>query len=120
MKSPSDDPARQLLSRLSAVHRRLERLSSVPAPAGLTDPDTPSGEQWEWGQVWAHVAEFIPYWIGQIEMILGADAQQPVPFGRVKTDPVRIAAIESDRGRPVAELWERTLLALDELRGRIE
>lgn len=118
--SASDRPAGQLLSRLSAVSHRLGQLRTVPPPDGLTAPDEPSGEQWEWGQVWAHMAEFIPYWMEQIGGILAADTGRPVPFGRVKTDPERIAAIARDRGRPVPELWERMLVQMDDLRRSIE
>lgn len=114
------DPAADLRSRLSAVRDRLGRLSATPPPGGLTDPDQPSGERWEWGQVWAHLAEFVPYWIRQVDVILRADAPGPVPFGRTKTDPARIAAIERDRGRPVPELWERMRGQLDELGARME
>jgi DinB superfamily len=97
----------QLLVRLEYVIMRLEAHALAPARPGLTEPDQPSGERWEWGQVWAHVAEFIPYWMGEIRSILAGPADEPAPFGRTKTDPDRIAAIERDRGQPVAELWNR-------------
>jgi DinB superfamily len=104
-------------ARLDAVEGRLRALVAVePAPAALTDPDQPSGERWEWGQVWAHLAEFIPYWTGQIRTALAADPGEPPPFGRVKTDEGRVAAIEADRHRPPAELWARLAAQLVGLR----
>jgi hypothetical protein len=86
---------------------RLEGHAGSPPPPGLTDPDEPSGEQWEWGQVWAHLAEFIPYWIQQIGSVVAGDGREPVAFGRVKTDPGRIAVIERDREIPPSHLWTR-------------
>jgi hypothetical protein len=70
----------------------------MPAP-GLTDPDQATGERWEAGQVWAHVAEFVGYWLAELERVAAgaADGSAPVPYGRTKTDPGRIAAIERDR-----------------------
>lgn len=95
-------------ARLDAVERRLRGLAATdPAPTALTDADQPSGERWEWGQVWAHLAEFVPYWSRQIQTALAADPSAPPPFGRVKTDAARVAAIEADRHRPPAELWAR-------------
>jgi hypothetical protein len=98
-------PADELTLRLQYVVVRLEERAGAPPAPGLTEPDQPSGEQWEWGQVWAHLVEFIPYWIGQIAIVVAADGSEPVPFGRTRTDPGRIAAIERDRGRPAPEIW---------------
>lgn len=109
----------ELLRRLDDVQRRLqEHAASSPAP-GLTDPDPPTGERWEWGQVWAHLAEFVRYWCGEIRLILGAEGPDAVPAGRTKTDRARLAAIEADRSRPPAELMARLAGHLDELRALI-
>jgi hypothetical protein len=99
--------ADRLILRLQHVTMRLEGHAGGTAPAGLTDPDQPTGERWEWGQVWAHMAEFIPYWIAQVRRVEAGDGNEPVPFGRTKTDTERTDAIERDRGRPVADLWGR-------------
>jgi hypothetical protein len=103
----ADNPADALTLRLQYVVMRLEELATAPPAAGLTEPDQPSGERWEWGQVWAHLGEFIPYWVGQVAIVAAADGSEPVPFGRTKADPERIAAIERDRQRAVPELWAR-------------
>ena len=72
------------------------------SPARIRD----SGERWDRGQVWAHLAEFIPYWIAQAGPVLRGQASgEPVPFGRTKSDPERIGAIERDRREPVSVLW---------------
>ena len=97
------------VGRLDAVHARLASLAGAEvAPGALTDPDPPTGERWEAGQVWAHVAEFVPYWLGEAAQLLehGHDAAPP-GFGRTKSDPARVAAIERDRGRDRGLLWER-------------
>jgi hypothetical protein len=63
-----------------------------------------------WGppELLAHVSEMLPYWMGEIERIVGAPAaQDPVPFGRVAGDPVRIAIIGRDRTVPLVELLAR-------------
>jgi hypothetical protein len=108
--------------RLDAVEMRLRRLAAIaPAPAGLTDPDEPSGERWEWGQVWAHLVEFVPYWCRQIRTVLATLASAaPPPFGRVKTDATRVAAIEADRHRPPQELFAALAGQLPELRALLD
>ena len=115
MNAPEVD-VEELLRRLDAVEGRLERHSSHRPPGGLTDPDEPSGERWEWGQVWAHLAEFVPYWMAQMRLVLDGKGKDPTPFGRVKTDSGRIDAIERDRARPTAELWRRLEVGLGEFR----
>jgi DinB family protein len=111
--------ADDLLARLDAVQARLqERAASPPAP-GLTEPDPPTGERWDQGQVWAHLAEFVPYWCDQVRLIVQHEGTDPVPAGRTKADPARIAAIEADRHRPPAELMARLAAQLEQLRSLI-
>ncbi|HEX2267244.1 MAG TPA: hypothetical protein VHI97_03445 [Actinomycetota bacterium] len=106
MPESSVNPADGFLTRLQYVAMWLGEHSRRTVP-GLTDPDTKSGEQWEWGQVWAHLGEFIPYWIHQVGVVLNWPGAEPVPFGRIKTDPARVAAIERDRDLSPNELMER-------------
>ena len=106
----------EFLPRLEDVSRRLERHAETPRPEGLTEPDPPTGERWEWGQVWAHLAEFPAYWMEQIALLLGDDRSEPVPFGRVKSDPARLSAIEAGRGGPSEGHWERLDAHIGELR----
>ena len=88
-----------LVTRLAAAESRLAIHAAAERP-GLTGPDASTGERWEAGQVWAHLAEFPAYWIGQVRALLAARAAgepEPIPFGRTKTDPGRLAAIEARR-----------------------
>ncbi|MFZ0181247.1 MAG: hypothetical protein WAL84_15475 [Candidatus Dormiibacterota bacterium] len=95
------------LARLDAVEARLAAAAATePPPGALTGADPDSGERWDRGQVWAHLAEFIPYWIVQAGPVLQRQlSEAPVPFGRTKGDPERIGAIERDRREPVSVLW---------------
>jgi threonine dehydratase len=104
------EPIGGFVSRLAAVRARLEEHAAADPPPGLTDPDPGATERWEAGQVWAHLAEFPNYWLGQIAGILDARANgapDPIPFGRAKTDPGRIGAIERDRHQDPAALLLR-------------
>ena len=98
------------LARLRAVQQRLGEHAAAGPPPGLTEPDPGGTERWEAGQVWAHLAEFPAYWLGQIQHILERRAtgdSEPIPFGRTKTDPGRIAAIERDRNDDPAALLQK-------------
>lgn len=103
--------------RLDLVAARLEAAAGAPLPGNaLTAPDLPTGERWEAGQVWAHLAEFIPYWIGEARLVLAGRGGEPAAFGRTKKDPGRIAAIERERGTDRAALWARVAADIASLR----
>ena len=104
-----------IISRLTDVERRLAEHAAAPAPEGLTAPDPDSSEQWEAGQVWAHLVEFPPYWLAQAQRVVALPTNEPVPFGRVKTDAARIEAIERDRNTDPAALLERVRASLAEV-----
>ena len=108
----------RVLRRLDAVEARLAAVADKePQPGALTDADPTSGERWDRGQVWAHLAEFIPYWIEQTRPVLRGQASgEPVPFGRTKSDPERIGAIERDRHEAVSTLWASTCEDIAQLR----
>ena len=97
------------LRRLATVSARLDVCARrAAAEDALTDADPATGERWDGGQVWAHLAEFPAYWIGEVRGILRADpAAGPAPFGRTKADAGRVAAIADDRHLPGALLHER-------------
>jgi hypothetical protein len=107
------------LARLDVVEARLSAAASrEPKPGEITSADPESGERWDRGQVWAHLAEFIPFWIQQAGPVLsGQPSGDPVPFGRTKTDPERIGAIERSRQESVAVLWADTRSDIAQLRG---
>ncbi len=88
-----------LIARMQAAETRLAAHAAAERP-GLTRADEATGERWERGQVFAHLAEFPTYWVGQIRAILAARVAgepEPIPFGRMKTDPGRLGPIEARR-----------------------
>lgn len=81
-------------------------------PPGLTEPDPGSDERWEAAQVWAHIAEFVSYWHEQARHVAEDFDAEPVPFGRIKTDPDRVAAIEAGCHRPLTEMADQARRAI--------
>lgn len=114
----SSSRAQQWLDRLAAVESRLVRLTAQHLQ-GLTAPDEATGEKWEAGQAWAHLAEFGAYWLDELEHVLRAEAW-PAPFGRVKTDAVRLRAIEDGRHAPVLDHVEAVRSSIARLRERLQ
>jgi hypothetical protein len=104
-----------LLARLADAERRLAEHADRPLPSGLTEPDTDGDERWEAGQVWAHLAEFPGYWLAQAQRVVALPTNEPVPFGRVKTDSGRLEAIERDRHTDPSALLERVRASLAEV-----
>jgi len=99
-----------LLDRLGAAAAGFEATrqaveARAPWPLATTF-DHSDEARWGPPEVLAHVAEMLPYWLGEVERIL-AGQPDPVPFGRVGTDPVRIAIIGRDRSLPIGELYTR-------------
>ena len=100
----------------------IDRLRAARAAYTDLAPRVAAGEPWplatvfgaepeaSWGprEVLAHVAEMLPYWLGELERIVdGADGGGPVSFGRNADDPVRIGYIERDRSLPLRVLFGR-------------
>jgi hypothetical protein len=81
-------------ARLLAAAERIRELG--PAFEGLTSADAQTGERWDRGQVLSHVAEMLPYWVGQAMHVVSSGGGG-VPFGRVKSTPARLQRIESGR-----------------------
>lgn len=106
------------IDRLDDVEARLA--AHVEAQhEGLTDPDPGGSEQWDEGQVWAHLAEIGWYWLAELDLVLDDPHAGPVPFGRTKADPDRIAAIAAGRDLPPAEQFAVVRRAVDALRARL-
>ncbi len=101
---------------------RLERATAELVALG---PPVAAGEPWaladvygpgpesSWGprEVLAHVAEMLPFWLGEIERIVdagvGPDGGEPPAFGRLEDDPIRVQVIGRDRAFPGRELLGR-------------
>ena len=94
-------------ARLAAVEARLKSHAAGPAPDGLTEPDPGETERWEAAQVWGHMAEFVPYWLVQLDNVVRGYAGEPVPFGRTKADAARLEGIEAGRRQLISELMAR-------------
>ena len=108
-----------LADRLDAAVTEMTGLGPAVAagePWPLTDVYGPGPES-SWGprEVLAHVAEMLPYWLGEIELIVdaGVDAaamaagRVPPGFGRLEDDPIRVQIIGRDRAFPGRELLGR-------------
>jgi len=121
------------MGQLDAEARRLE--AATDALLAL-EPPIRAGAPWpmaamfgaepeaSWGppELLAHVAEFLPYWMGEIERILEGSPgprAEPVAFGRVQTDSVRIGLIGRERSLPLRELLSRIRAESDRVAGRL-
>lgn len=97
----------------------VDQLRAASAELLRLRPRVEAGEPWPlaerfgtepeaaWGprELLAHVAEMLPYWLGELERILAGPP--PAPFGRVADDTVRIGIIGRDRSLPLRELYDR-------------
>jgi hypothetical protein len=115
VNATSPDPAADFQRRLAAVEVRLRDLSRRRLD-GRTNPDPATGVRWDAGQIWAHLEDFIPYWISQAERVLAADSPDPVLFGRARASADHIAAIERDRHQGPNALWHDVKEDLNDLR----
>jgi hypothetical protein len=104
------------VARLDDVEKRLDALAAAEPPGGLTEPDPGGTERWEAGQVWAHMAEFVPYWQRQVESVIGGYDGDAVPFGRTKEDPGRIAGIEMGRHEAIRQFVARVHDSMEDLK----
>jgi hypothetical protein len=99
------------LARLEAARRtyaalgpRIEAAEPWPlASAFGTEPEASWGPR----EVLAHVAEMLPFWLGELERVVDGDGVTPVPFGRPAEDPLRVGIIGRDRTLPLRVLSER-------------
>lgn len=88
---------------LASERARVEAGEPWPLSAQFgTEPEASWGPR----ETLAHVTEMLPFWLGEIERIL-AGATEPVPFGRVASNELRIGVIERDRSLPLRELFGR-------------
>jgi hypothetical protein len=102
------------LKRIDAVEARLE--AQVDRAGGQTDEDPRTGETWERGQVWGHLAEFIAFWTEQAGDVIDEYRGEPVAYGRKGDSSARSAGIESGLEMSVESLWEEVRSDLGELR----
>ncbi len=104
------------VAQLGVLEGRLDQLAQRPFPHGLSEPDPGADERWDAGQIWAHIAEFVPYWQHQAEAVIAGYHGVPVAFGRTKADSARIETIEANRRASVADQLRAVLSSIEELR----
>ncbi len=116
------DPA-LLADRLRAAAARLMAHAGAVDSGGPWPLSTAIGVEPEarWGppETLAHVAEMLSFWTGEMERVVAGDPE-PVPFGRVAANPLRIGVIERDRTLPSRELFARIAAGVDRLATRLE
>jgi hypothetical protein len=109
-----------------------DRLARASSDFAAFRPAVEAGDPWplsedygsepesEWGpkELLAHTAEMLDFWPAEIDKILRG-GPDPVPFGRVSTDPDRIGRIGRDRLLPSGELFDRVAAGVDRLDARI-
>lgn len=123
--APLSEPARRLRAAAGEI-RGLQPELEARAPWPLSDVYGPGPES-SWGppEVLAHVAEMLPYWLGEIERILDPHEQsaaggEPVQFGRVEGDTLRVGLIGRDRTFPMRELVDRIEASSERVARRLE
>ena len=101
---PANPVQDEIMKRLELVEQRLSALGYGSPPIGLTQPDPGGTEQWIGSQVWAHMAEFVPYWQQQLANVISQYTGTPIPFGRTKEDAARVGAIEAGKNVPIPNM----------------
>jgi hypothetical protein len=105
------DRLRAVTATFEATRGAVEARAPWPLAATFDHSDE---ARWGPPEVLAHVAEMTTYWLGEMERILAGDPE-PVPFGRIATDTLRLGVLERDRSLPARELYDRTSSALARL-----
>ncbi len=111
---------------MATMRELADRLENAAAAVADLGPAVNAGEPWPltevygpgpesaWGprEVLAHVSEMLPFWLGEIELVLAessgaSEGSEPPAFGRTEADPLRIEVIGRDRMFPARELIDR-------------
>jgi hypothetical protein len=102
----TSDVIDQLTAGLAALQAQRPRVeAAAPWPQSDRFGHEPEA-YWYPPEVLAHLTEMLPFWFGEVERIM-AGGPEPVPFGRVATNELRIGVIERDRTLPFRELYAR-------------
>ncbi|MEA2612107.1 MAG: hypothetical protein QOI52_66, partial [Chloroflexota bacterium] len=107
---------------LATMPTEQERVAATRAAYAGLQPRIAAGEPWplateygtepeaSWGprEVLAHVAEMLPFWLGELERVVdGVAGGGTTPFGRSADDPIRIGSLVRDRTLPLRVLFAR-------------
>ena len=108
-------------SRPRAVRLRRPRAARRrPASRGRWPTTSAPDPEASWGprEVLAHVAEMLPFWLGELERVIDGDGPAPVPFGRLGRGPDPASGSSSATGRlPLRVLFARIDAGLARLAG---
>jgi hypothetical protein len=124
-KAGMDPTLPALVERLRAATQAFDELHDAVDSATPWALSAVFGAEPEavWGplELLAHVAEMLRYWLGEVERILDQSATEaePVPFGRLEMDPLRLAIIERDRTLPLRELYARITAESERIAARL-
>lgn len=109
---------REGLDGLRAQRPRVEAAAPFPISDNILH-NVPEAV-WYPPEVLAHLTEMLPYWFGECERILAGDGKEPVPFGRVAANELRIGVIARDRTLPLRELYARVDAIVTRVIARLE
>ncbi|MET3317221.1 UNVERIFIED_ORG: putative damage-inducible protein DinB [Peribacillus simplex] len=73
----------------------------------------PTEEEWSIMQILSHIAEAIPYWLGEVETVVATPGSK---WGRGLQDPARLAAVTDTEKLSVDEVLKQ----VDELKYKVE
>jgi hypothetical protein len=127
--SDTDRPApltiTEAATRLEAARAAMQALRDAVL-AGASWPlaeDFGTGPEASWGprEVLAHLAEMLPFWLGEFERVAeaGRPPAAPHPFGRTAGDAMRLGILERDRTLPLPELLARVDVGIDRWLARL-
>ncbi len=106
--STADPSSRLTASReaFEALRPRVEARGPWPLAERF---DAAPEASWGPREALAHVAEMLPYWLGEYERLVeaGRGSGDGQPFGRLATDTLRLGVLERDRTLPLRELFDR-------------
>jgi hypothetical protein len=100
------------------MEAEVAQLLGTPWPVGDGGPQVDE-EVWGPGEVLAHVAEMLPFWLGEMERILAAQPGEVADFGRTADDQVRTLTIARDATLPARELFDRIAAGVERYRRRL-
>ena len=99
---------------------RPELLAGEPWPLSVAYGTEPEAD---WGprEVLAHINEMLSYWTSELTQVVAGDASgAAVPFGRVASDPLRLARIAADRELPAGELLDAIAANIEATTGFVD
>jgi hypothetical protein len=117
---------------MTALQSQVQRLTQAHAALAALAPAVEAGRPWplsdafgtepeaSWGpqETLAHVAEMVPFWLGEIERIADG-AGEVVDFGRTADNELRIGVIGRDRSLPPRALFDRIAASVDLVARRV-